>query len=97
MPGTFVNFRGVFGIRPKMCRAQADTNASRRTRKNKPPAPVVQSVDNAVHWVNHYPLDSAIVCPDTYIPREDKGDREGIPHTHPVPQVIRLELFLESR
>ena len=29
-------------------------------------------------------------------PREDKGDREGIPHTHPVPWVIRLELFLES-
>ena len=29
-------------------------------------------------------------------PREDKGDREGIPHTHPTPQVIRPELFLES-
>ena len=28
--------------------------------------------------------------------REDKGDREGIRHTHPIPQVIRLELFLES-
>ena len=28
--------------------------------------------------------------------REDKGEREGIPHTHPTPQVIRLELFLES-
>ena len=28
--------------------------------------------------------------------REDKGDREGIPHTHPIPYVIRLELFLES-
>ena len=28
--------------------------------------------------------------------REDKGDREGIPNTHPIPQVIRLELFLES-
>ena len=27
--------------------------------------------------------------------REDKGDREGIPHTHPIPKVIRLELFLE--
>ena len=26
--------------------------------------------------------------------REDKGDREGIPHTHPIPQVIGLELFL---
>ena len=28
--------------------------------------------------------------------REDKRDREGIPHTHPIPWVIRLELFLES-
>ena len=28
--------------------------------------------------------------------REDKGDRKGIRHTHPIPQVIRLELFLES-
>ena len=28
--------------------------------------------------------------------REDKGDREGIPHAHPNLQVIRLELFLES-
>ena len=30
------------------------------------------------------------------IAREDKGDREGIPHIHPIPQAIRLELFLES-
>ena len=32
---------------------------------------------------------------NVYIAREDKGDREGIPHTHPTPQVIRLELFLK--
>ena len=25
-----------------------------------------------------------------------KGDREGITHTHPIPSVIRLELFWES-
>ena len=29
-------------------------------------------------------------------PRDYKGDREGIPHIHPIPKVIRLELFLES-
>ena len=29
--------------------------------------------------------------------REDKGDREGIPHTHPIPYVIRLELFLRPQ
>ena len=33
---------------------------------------------------------------DWMITREDKEDREGIPHTHPIPWVIRLELFLES-
>ena len=26
----------------------------------------------------------------------DREDREGIPHTHPIPYVIRLELVLES-
>ena len=29
-------------------------------------APVVQKVDNAIHWINHYPLDSAIGFPNTY-------------------------------
>ena len=31
---------------------------------------------------------------NTTYAREDKGDREGIPNTHPIPYVIRLELFL---
>ena len=31
-------------------------------------APVVQKVDNAIHGINHYPLDSAIIIgfPNTY-------------------------------
>ena len=29
-------------------------------------APVVQKVDNAIHWINHYPLNSAIGFPNTY-------------------------------
>ena len=29
-------------------------------------APVVQKVNNAIHRINHYPLDSAIGFPDTY-------------------------------
>ena len=33
---------------------------------------------------------------DDVTSREDNGNREGIPHTHPIPQVIRLDLFLES-
>ena len=30
-------------------------------------APVVQKVDNAIHWINLYPLDSAIGLPDSYL------------------------------
>ena len=29
-------------------------------------APVVQKVDNAIHRINDYPLDSAIGFPNTY-------------------------------
>ena len=28
--------------------------------------PVVQKVDNAIHWINHYPLNSTIGFPNTY-------------------------------
>ena len=28
-------------------------------------APVVRKVDSAIHWINHYPLDSAIGCRNT--------------------------------
>ena len=30
-------------------------------------APVVQKVDNAIHQLNHYPLESAIAFPNTYL------------------------------
>ena len=29
-------------------------------------APVVQKVDSAIHWINHYPLDSVIGLPNAY-------------------------------
>ena len=29
-------------------------------------ATVVQTVDNAIHWINHYPMDNAIVSRNTY-------------------------------
>ena len=29
-------------------------------------APVVQKVDNAIHRINHYPMDSAIDFANTY-------------------------------
>ena len=31
---------------------------------------------------------------DRFSARDYKGDREAIPHIHPIPWVIRLELFL---
>ena len=31
-------------------------------RGNANLAPVVQKVDNALYWINHYPVDSTIVC-----------------------------------
>ena len=33
----------------------------------KKQAPIVQKVDNAIHWIDRYPLDSAIVCPNSYL------------------------------
>ena len=29
-------------------------------------APVVQTLDSAIHWINHYPMDNAVVFHDTY-------------------------------
>ena len=36
------------------------------TWKDRAQAPVVQKVDNAIHRINHYPLDRAIGFPNTY-------------------------------
>ena len=32
---------------------------------------VVQKVDNAIYWINLYPVDSAIGFPNTYRPDSD--------------------------
>ena len=29
-------------------------------------APVVQRLDNAIHWINYYPVDSLVCFVDTY-------------------------------
>ena len=29
--------------------------------------PVVETVDNTIHWINFYLEDKAIVCPNTYL------------------------------
>ena len=40
-------------------------------------APVVKKVDNAIHRINHYPLDGAIGFPITY--GGDLSGRRGYP------------------
>ena len=36
-------------------------------------------------WKKHVRPVSLILLINSLTPREDKGDREGIPHTHPIP------------
>ena len=40
--------------------------AEKRFLGSKCPAPVVQTMDSAIHWINHYPLDSSIVFASVY-------------------------------
>ena len=37
-----------------------------RRMRNNNLAPVVQKVDSAIHWINHYPVDNAISFRTTY-------------------------------
>ena len=41
--------------------------------------PVVQKVDNAIHWINHYPLDNTIGFPNTYPMDSDLSDGQYYP------------------
>ena len=34
-------------------------------------APVVQKIDDEIHRINHYPLDSAMAFPNTYPSESD--------------------------
>ena len=34
--------------------------------ETKHQASVVQRVDNAIHWINHYPVDSVVCFVDAY-------------------------------
>ena len=38
----------------------------KKTKTKKKQAPVVQKVDSAIRWINHYAVDSAIGFPDPY-------------------------------
>ena len=42
--------------------------------------PVVRKMDSTIHWINHYPLDSAIDFPNTYLLDND---------LHPVDSAIQ--------
>ena len=42
-------------------------------------APVVQNVDNAIHWINVYPLNSAICFPNTYPLESDLSSGQRYP------------------
>ena len=41
-------------------------NASYITRCFAAQAPVVQRLDNAIHWINHYPADSMVCFVNAY-------------------------------
>ena len=41
-------------------------------------APVVQMTDNAIHWINLYPLDSAIGFPNHPLDSEQLGPEIGM-------------------
>ena len=40
--------------------------SANRPSNNWNQAPVVQTLDSAIHWINHYPVGSVIGFPNTY-------------------------------
>ena len=42
--------------------------------RNGPQAPVVRKVDNAIHLINHYPVDSVVCFVNTYPLDSDLSD-----------------------
>ena len=43
-----------------------DNNLNSRTPGTIDQAPVVQTLDSAIHWINHYPLDNSIGFASVY-------------------------------
>ena len=52
--------------------------------------PVVQKVDNTIHRINHYPLDSAIGFPNTYAVDSDLPSE----HRYPTFEQLGPEIYL---
>ena len=42
-------------------------------------APVVETLDSAIHWINHYPLDKSIGFASVYPPDSDLSGGERYP------------------
>ena len=55
----------VLKIQRELCHPKYTRKVSGLSR-NSPQAPFVQTVDNAIHRINHYPLDIAIGFAITY-------------------------------
>ena len=60
-----------------------NTHLEHHTCKHQ--GPVVRKVDNAIHWINLYPVDNAIGFPDTY-PLD--SDLSGGQHYPTVEQLV---------
>ena len=42
-------------------------------------APVVQTLDSAIHWINHYPLDNSISFASVYLLDSDLSAGQRYP------------------
>ena len=42
-------------------------------------APVVQTLDSAIHWINHYPLDNSIGFASVYLLDSDLSSEQRYP------------------
>ena len=42
-------------------------------------APVVQTLDSAIHWINHYPLDNSIGFASVYLLDSDLSGGQRYP------------------
>ena len=60
-------------------------------------APVVQKMDNAIHRINHYPLDSAIGFPNTSLVDSDLSGRYCYPTFEQLTEAWSLQRFGETQ
>ena len=66
-------YLSTFGVRPLYCRGRL------HTRELKALARVIRKVDNAIHRINQYPVDSVVCFVNTYPLDSDLSDGEHYP------------------